>query len=144
MSDDHEILGTTPHKIDMISGLPEDEQEKENLKAEHLVSSWKTSIIESAMLQQDMVAGHGKALLTAIMEIYAGRLYELAASDPLCVAINKALAMIGEKINVIPGHLERQLSRLMGPEYAIPFAAEAARRAAADTSQQDNPSAGPA
>jgi hypothetical protein len=142
MSDDHEILGTTPHKISMISGLPEEEHERENQRAEKLVSSWKTSIIESAMLQQDLVSGQGRALLTAIMEIKAGRLYELAAADPLCIAIDRALSMIGEKINVIPAHLERQLSRLVGPEYAIPFAAEAARRAA-DTSQQDNPSTGP-
>lgn len=128
----------------MVSGLPEDQVERENQQAEKLVASWKTSIIESAMLQQDMRTGNGSALMLAIGQIYAARLQELAGADPLCTAIDRALAMIGEKINVIPGYLERQLSRLLGPEYAIPFAAEAARRASADTSQQDNPSAGPA
>jgi hypothetical protein len=126
----------------MVSGLPEDEQERENHEAERLITSWRTSVIEAAMLQQDMRTGGGRSLILAVMEIKAGRLYELAAADPLCQAIDKALAMIGEKINVIPNHLERQLSRLLGPEYAVPFAAEAARRAA-DTSQQDNPSTGP-
>lgn len=116
-----DVMGTTPHKVDMVSGVPIDEQEVDNLRRDTALKRYSEAVVEAAQIQGELLGGGGQQVLAVIRAQYEARLEELASQDPQCVALQKILSDLGQKVRGAPAQFARKVRQYLGPEFAIPF-----------------------
>lgn len=117
----HEVLEGSPHKVDMVTGAFRDPNIDEDLKLRHGLKEYRDAVVDSAMLQGDLMSGTGQTMLKVLKEIYEKRLDELAQADSQIRAIEAVLAALGHVIIGAPAVYHRAVRHYLGPDVAIPF-----------------------